>query len=30
MHLPKLRAALERHFRETVTPIPHNQNKTAA
>ena len=30
MHLPKLRAALERHFNETVTPIRHNQNKTAA
>jgi putative transposase len=30
LHLPKLRAALERHFRETVTPVPHNQNKTAA
>jgi hypothetical protein len=30
LHLPKLRAALERHFRETVTPVPHNQTKTAA
>ncbi len=30
MHLPKLRAALERHFRETVTPVQHNQTKTAA
>jgi putative transposase len=30
MHLPKLRTALERHFRETVTPVPHNQSKTAA
>jgi len=30
LHLPKLRAALERHFRETVTPVSHNQNKTAA
>ena len=30
MHLPKLRAALERHFNETVTPVRHNQNKTAA
>jgi putative transposase len=30
LHLPKLRAALERHFRDTVTPVPHNQNKTAA
>jgi hypothetical protein len=28
-HLPKLRTALERHFRETVTPVPHSQNKTA-
>ena len=30
LHLPKLRAALERHFRETVTPERHNQTKTAA
>jgi putative transposase len=30
LHLPKLRAALERHFRETVTSVRHNQSKTAA
>jgi transposase-like protein len=30
LHLPKLRAALERHVRETVTPVRHNQTKTAA
>jgi transposase-like protein len=30
LHLPKLRAALERHVRETVTPVPQNQTKTAA
>ncbi len=30
MHLPKLRATLERHFRETVTPVPHYQSNTAA
>jgi putative transposase len=30
LHLPKLRAALERHFRETVTPTSQNQTKTAA
>jgi hypothetical protein len=30
MHLPQLRAALERHFREAVTPVRHNQNKNAA
>jgi putative transposase len=30
LHLPKLRAALERHFHETVTPLRHNQSKTAA
>ena len=30
LHLPKLRDALERHFRETVTPVRHNQTKTAA
>jgi transposase-like protein len=30
LHLPKLRAALQRHFRETVTPVHHNQTKTAA
>ncbi|HEY3263400.1 MAG TPA: IS256 family transposase [Pseudonocardiaceae bacterium] len=30
LHLPKLRDALERHFRETVTPERHNQTKTAA
>jgi len=30
MHLPKLRAALERHFQEPVTPVRHNQTKTAA
>jgi putative transposase len=30
LHLPKLRDALERHFRETVTPVRHNHTKTAA
>jgi putative transposase len=30
LHLPKLRDALERHFRETVTPVRQNQTKTAA
>jgi putative transposase len=30
LHLPKLRAALERHVRETVTPVRHNHTKTAA
>jgi transposase-like protein len=30
LHLPKLRAALERHFRETVTPVRHNQTSNAA
>jgi putative transposase len=30
LHLPKLRDALERHFRETVTPIGQNQVKNAA
>jgi putative transposase len=30
LHLPKLRAALERHIRETVTPIRHNQTSNAA
>jgi transposase-like protein len=30
LHLPKLRDALELHFRETVTPVRHNQTKTAA
>lgn len=29
-HLPKLRDALESHFRETVTPVRHNQVKNAA
>jgi putative transposase len=30
LHLPKLRAALDRHFREIVTPIHHNQTSNAA
>jgi len=30
LHLPKLRAALERHVRETVTPVRHNQTSNAA
>jgi len=30
LHLPKLRDALERHFRETVAPVRHNHTKTAA
>jgi putative transposase len=30
LHLPKLRAALQHHFRETVTPVRHNHTKTAA
>jgi putative transposase len=30
LHLTKLRDALERHFRETVTPVRQNQTKTAA
>ena len=30
LHLPKLRAALERHFHETVTPVRHNHINTAA
>jgi putative transposase len=30
LHLPKLRDALERHFRADVTPVRHNQTKTAA
>jgi transposase-like protein len=30
LHLPKVRAALERHFRENVTPIGHNQTNNAA
>jgi transposase-like protein len=30
LHLPKLRDALERHFRQDVTPVRHNQTKTAA
>jgi putative transposase len=30
LHLSKLRAALERHFRETVTPARQIQTKTAA
>jgi transposase-like protein len=30
LHLPKLRAALERHVRETVTPVRHNQTNNAA
>jgi len=30
LHLPKLRDALERHFRETVTPVRQNQTKNAA
>jgi putative transposase len=30
LHLPQPRDALERHFRETVTPARHNQTKTAA
>jgi hypothetical protein len=30
LHLPKLRAALERHVRETVTPLRHHQISNAA
>jgi transposase-like protein len=30
LHLPKLRDALERHFRETVTPVRQNRIKNAA
>jgi putative transposase len=30
LHLPKLRAALERHVHETVTPLHHNQTSNAA
>ena len=30
LHLPKLRATLERHVRETVTPVRHNQTSNAA
>jgi putative transposase len=30
LHLPKVRAALERHFRENVTPVGHNQTNNAA
>jgi hypothetical protein len=30
LHLPKLRAALERRVRETVTPVRHNQTSNAA
>jgi putative transposase len=30
LHMPKLRAALERHVRETVTPVRHNQSGNAA
>jgi transposase-like protein len=30
LHLRKLRDALERHFRQTVTPVGHNQIKQAA
>ena len=30
LHLPKLRDALERHFHADVTPVRHNQTKTAA
>jgi putative transposase len=30
LHLPKLRAALERHVRETVPPVRHNQTSNAA
>ena len=30
LHLPKLRDALDRHVRETVTPVDQNQNKNAA
>jgi putative transposase len=30
LHLPKLRTALEHHFRETVTPVPQNQTSNAA
>jgi putative transposase len=30
LHLPKLRDALERHFRADVTPVRQNQTKTAA
>jgi transposase-like protein len=30
LHLPKLRTALQRHVRETVTPVRHNQTSNAA
>jgi putative transposase len=30
LHLPKLRVALERQFRETVTPAPQNYTNDAA
>ena len=30
LHLPKVRAALERHFQENVTPVGHNQTNNAA
>ena len=30
LHLPKLRAALERQINETVTPVRHNQSNNAA
>jgi hypothetical protein len=30
LHLPKLRDALNRQVRETVTPVRQNQTKTAA
>jgi hypothetical protein len=30
LHLPKLRAALQRHVNETVTPVRHNQTSNAA
>jgi putative transposase len=30
LHLPKLRAALERHVQESVTPVRHNQTSNAA
>jgi transposase-like protein len=30
LHLPKLRDALQRHFHTDVTPVRHNQTKTAA
>jgi hypothetical protein len=30
LHLPELRAALERHVRETGTPVRHNQTSNAA